>query len=268
MIPELSTMYSYSSQTNVLQFYTNRDFSGIITLRVFGFVGIYILKHVFRFPMVYTHRFRGALSTITATATRASNNEISLIRSLISETISFGRAATFLEYFFALHLTSTWNFLMRRCLKDINTWWQIFLFLSKLWCGPQEINFRKIHLHFPFLVRCNKPAKKYEKTNRRIHFSITVMFTLPSPQSLLKRPMLMNEFPLVLPQTRTIAGVKVSWLVRRIVYSTKYCGFKRNRIKSTHVRFRIQNHQRLDQMKTFLFRNQESACKWKNQSGT
>ena len=144
----------------------------------------------------------------------------------------------------------------------------IFFFLSKLWCGSQEINSGEIHLHLPFLVRCNKPAKKSEKTNRRIHFNIIVMFTLPSPQSLLKLPMLINEFPFVLPQTRMIAGGNVYWLVRRIVYSTKFCGFKRNRIKSTHVRFRIQNHQILDQMKTFLFRIQESACKWKNQSGT
>ena len=86
------------------------------------------------------------------------------------------------------------------------------------------------------------------------------MFTLPSRQSLLKRPMLMNELPLVLPQTRMIAGGKVSWLVRRIVYSTKHCGFKKNRMKSIHVRFRIQNHQRLDQIETFLFRIHASAC--------
>ena len=208
--------------------------------------------------MVYTHRFiREALSTITATATRASNNQISLIRSLISEKISFGRAASFLEYFFALHRTLT-----RRCLKDINTC------LSKLWCGPQEINSKEIHLHLPFFVRCNRPAKKSEKTNRRIHFNIIVTFMLPSSQSLLKRPMLMNEFPLVLPQTRMIAGGKVSWLVGRIVYSTKRCEFKRNRIKSTHVRFRIENNQRLDQIETFLFRIHASACKWKTQSGT
>ena len=150
----------------------------------------------------------------------------------------------------------------------MNTWWRIFLFLSKLWCGQQEINSREIHLHLPFFGRCNKPEKKSEKTKRRIHFNIIVMFRLPSPQSLLKRPMLMNELPLVLPQTRMIAGGKLSWLVGRNVYSTKHCGFKRNRIKSTHVRFRIQNRQRLDQIETFIFRIHASACKWKSQSGT
>ena len=208
--------------------------------------------------MIYTHRFiRGAL------ATGASKNEISLIRSLITETINFERAASFLEYFFALHRTSTWNFLMRRCLKDINT---IFLSLSKLLGGPQELNSREIHLHLPFYVRCNIREKSLKEQTRE--FILIVTFTLPSRQSLLKRPMLMNELPLVLPQTRMIAGGKLSWLVGRNVYSTKHFGFKRNRIKSTHVRFRIQNHLRLDQIETFIFRIHASACKWKNQSGT
>ena len=77
------------------------------------------------------------------------------------------------------------------------------------------------------------------------------MFTLPSRQSLLKRPMLMKELPLVLPQTRGIAGGKVSWLVGRIVYSTKHCGFKRNRMKSTHVRFKTTKD--LNKSRRFYF---------------
>ena len=71
------------------------------TFGVFGFVGVYTKTRI-QIPMIYTHRFiRGAL------AMGASKNEISLIRSLITETINFGRAASFLEYFFALDRTST-----------------------------------------------------------------------------------------------------------------------------------------------------------------
>ena len=119
-----------------------------------------------------------------------------------------------------------------------------------------------------FAILCEVQYTRKSLKEQTREFILIVTFTLPSRQSLLKRPMLMNELPLVLPQTRMIAGGKLSWLVGRNVYSTKHFGFKRNRIKSTHVRFRIQNHLRLDQIETFIFRIHASACKWKNQSGT
>ena len=37
--------------------------------------------------------------------------------------------------------------LIARFMEDVNKRRRIFLFLSKLECGPQEINFRKIGLH-------------------------------------------------------------------------------------------------------------------------
>ena len=37
--------------------------------------------------------------------------------------------------------TMMWNFLAQRCLKGVNTRRQIFLSLSKLWCGPQRFTY-------------------------------------------------------------------------------------------------------------------------------
>ena len=116
---------------------------------------------------------------------------------------------------------------------------------------------------FAILCEVQYTRKKSERTNTRIHFNSDVYAAFAA--IVVKAPYV-NE--LVLPQTRMIAGGKLSWLVGRNVYSTKHFGFKRNRIKSTHVRFRIQNHLRLDQIETFIFRIHASACKWKNQSGT
>ena len=126
-----------------------------------------------------------------------------------------------------------------------------FLSLSKLWCGPQGINSREIHLHLSFYVKCNIREKVWKKKTRE--FILILMFTLPLPQSLLKRPMLMNEFPLVLPQTLMIEVRKVSWLVGIIVYSAKHCGFKRNRINSIHFRLRIQTTKDLTKSGRFYF---------------
>ena len=63
-------------------------------------------------------------------------------------------------------------------------------------------------LSFAILCEVQYTRKSMKKQTRE--FILIVTFTLPSRQSLLKGPMLMNELPLVLPQTRMIEGGKVS----------------------------------------------------------
>ena len=40
--------------------------------------------------------------------------------------------------FYSLCSTSMWNFVLRSCMKDLNTWRQLFLSLPKLGCGPKN----------------------------------------------------------------------------------------------------------------------------------
>ena len=60
-------------------------------------------------------------------------------------------------------------------MEDVNKRRRIFLSLSKLKCGPHEINSREIRLHFTF------QAKKLKK--REFIFKVT--FSLPSPSSMI-----------------------------------------------------------------------------------
>ena len=39
----------------------------------------------------------------------------------------------------------------------------------------------------------------------------------------------------------------------RVVYSTKHCGFKSNKMQSIYFRFRIQNLWRLDQTRIYYY---------------
>ena len=57
-------------------------------------------------------------------------------------------------------------------MEDVNSRQRISLSLSKLGCGPQEINSREIRLHLTFSANWNKPDK-FEKT--RIHFKSDVL---------------------------------------------------------------------------------------------
>jgi len=54
----------------------------------------------------------------------------------------------------------------------------------------------------------------------------------------------------------------------KIVYTTKFSGFKSFRIQSSHIEFRIKKLRRHDQTGESLFRIRSLLCKWQNQSGT
>ena len=65
---------------------------------------------------------------------------------------------------------------------DVNKRRRISFSLSKLECGPQEINSREIRLHLPFSANWNKRDKDWKNGNS---------FSLPLPSSMLKLP---NEY--------------------------------------------------------------------------
>ena len=44
-------------------------------------------------------------------------------------------------------------------MEEVNKQTQIFLFLSKLKCGPLKVNSREIRLHLTFMVTWNKQEK-------------------------------------------------------------------------------------------------------------
>ena len=75
------------------------------------------------------------------------------------------------------------KYLISRFTEDVNERQRIFLSLSKLECGLQEINSREIRLHLSFSADWNKRDNVW-KTRTPLIFKLT--FSLPS--SLLKLP--------------------------------------------------------------------------------
>ena len=86
---------------------------------------------------------------------------------LISKTTTLHVQHTFFVHFFA----SPHDYGMKIPMEDVNKRQRIFLSLSKLECGPREINSREIRLHLTFPAIWNN-ATKFEKT--RIHFKSDV----------------------------------------------------------------------------------------------
>ena len=67
--------------------------------------------------------------------------------------------------------TTTWKCLIASFVEDVNKRRRIYLSLSKLECGPQEIDSREIRQHLPFSANWNKRDKDW-KTG--IHFKTDV----------------------------------------------------------------------------------------------
>ena len=61
--------------------------------------------------------------------------------------------------------TMTWKCLISRFMEDVNKRRRIFLSLSKLECGPQEINSREICLHLAFSADWNKRDNVWKNAN-------------------------------------------------------------------------------------------------------
>ena len=71
-------------------------------------------------------------------------------KGLISKTTTLHMQQTFCTFLCCHCTTTVWKSLISHVMKDVNKWQQIFLSLSKLECGLQEINSREIHLHLTF----------------------------------------------------------------------------------------------------------------------
>ena len=61
--------------------------------------------------------------------------------------------------------TTTWKCLIASFMEDVNKRRRISFSLSKLECGPQEINSREIRLHLPFSANWNKHDKDWKNGN-------------------------------------------------------------------------------------------------------
>ena len=61
--------------------------------------------------------------------------------------------------------TTTWKCLLSRFMENVNKRRRIFLSLSKLESGPQEINSKEIRPHFTFSVNWNKRDKVWKNAN-------------------------------------------------------------------------------------------------------
>ena len=68
-------------------------------------------------------------------------------------------------------------------MEDVNKRRRISFFLSKLECGPQEINSREIRLHLPFSANWNKRTRQRLEKRK---FILKLTFSLPLPSSMLR----------------------------------------------------------------------------------
>ena len=85
---------------------------------------------------------------------------------LISKTTTLHVQHTFFLYISLRHCTTTaWKSLLSRFMEDVNKRQRIFLFLSKVECGPLEINSREIRLHLTFSAIWNKRDKVWKNAN-------------------------------------------------------------------------------------------------------
>ena len=76
------------------------------------------------------------------------------------------------------------SFVISRLMEYVNKRRLIFVSLSKLECGLQEIKFREIRRHLTFSANWNKLDRVCKKGD----LIFKVAFSLPSPSSMLKLP--------------------------------------------------------------------------------
>ena len=103
---------------------------------------------------------------------------------LIGKRTTFCMCSTLFCTFLCCHcMAMAWESPISCFMEDINKQQGIFLFLSKLECGPQEIKSREIRLHLTFSANWNKRDKVCKIL---IHLKVTFLLLLPS--SMLKPP--------------------------------------------------------------------------------
>ena len=112
-------------------------------------------------------------------------SKYSCLSSLLARSTHAAHFFIGMVHLFAFCSTSTWNFLLRSCMEDLNTWRQLFLSLPKLGCGPKNSSPGK------FTYMCIWHFRKVVISERSLKSAnplLVVTFSLPSPSSLLKLP--------------------------------------------------------------------------------
>ena len=116
---------------------------------------------------------------------------------------NFARAITlFCTFLYRPCTNTTWKCLIAGFMEDVNKRRRISFFLSKLECGPQEINSREICLHLSFF---RKLEQKWQRLKKR-EFILKLMFSLPLPSSMLKLPIV---------ATRNFQGVLLGYKMKQ-----------------------------------------------------
>ena len=119
-------------------------------------------------PLAWRRHLRHKLTTMGSERKGLINNRLN------NQTNNFARALHFLIHFFTVIPTEHVNSPMGRFMEGVNTRRRIFLSLSKLGCGLQELKSSKFHLHLTFR-RVGKIVTTFEKL--RIHFIVTFMLS-------------------------------------------------------------------------------------------
>ena len=90
-----------------------------------------------------------------------SNDSAKKRNGFVKQNNNLARASRFFVHFFAVK----WKCLISRFVEDANKRRRIFLSLSKLECGRQEIKSREIRLHLTFSADWNKRDNVWKSAN-------------------------------------------------------------------------------------------------------
>ena len=96
---------------------------------------------------------------------RRRKKDVKKEKGLLSKTTTLHMMTLFCRYLHRPCTTTTWKCLIASFMKDVNKRRPISFSLSKLDCGPQEINSKEIRLHSPFSANWNKRDKDWKSGN-------------------------------------------------------------------------------------------------------
>ena len=94
-----------------------------------------------------------------------SNQDVKKAIGLLRKTTSLHVITLFCTFLHRPCTTTTWKCLIASFMEDVNKRRRISFSLSKLECGPQEVNSREIRLHLPFSANWIKRDKDWKNGN-------------------------------------------------------------------------------------------------------
>ena len=93
------------------------------------------------------------------------NQDVNKAIGLLRKTTTLHVHHAFCTFLYRPCTTTTWKCLIASLMEDVNKRRRISFSLSKLECGPQEINSREIRRHLPFSANWNKRDKDWKNGN-------------------------------------------------------------------------------------------------------